>query len=603
MCWACLNANHLDLPISRDAATISALREVTTSAALLATADTPSASWSSPLPGHKGPVIVSYSFLEANELPSTWSGPFSVQSYWSFSEDQRSNFRKALAAFTAVSGIVFVETSGKAMVEAYGASGSDYGGWANFPESTGSATGEVDLVIDGTGRFAPGSYEFFASMHEIGHAVGLKHPFEGSIQLTDAADSTRNTVMSYTLDNTPTALARLDIAALQTLYGRPINTAGWSTYFDDGQFLAKGSGRGDGITGVAFLKNQISGLEGNDTLIGREAADHILGDSGNDRLYGMGGSDRLEGGAGNDLLNSWGANGPETAQDADSLFGGAGNDRLYGNTGAMFLQGGQGNDSLHGSAANASLQGNDGADVISTAGNRATLAGGLGSDRLTMNGTRGTLYGGGGYDYIYGGRSGDLLYADAGGGELHGGQGRDVLRGGGGRSLLYGEAGNDTLYANQSRATAYGGSGDDLLVGREEPAAFGALLYGEAGNDTLSAASARDLLYGGEGDDFLSGRGGCTLFSGGGADTFEISKYSGAGRIVLADFDVALDQVSFTRLMYSASLDGLVFTDEGSNTLVTFHETGAGGMVELLLVGIDAAHASVGKFVGHVEEW
>ena len=45
-------------------------------------------------------------------------------------------------------------------------------------------------------------YSFRSAMHEIGHAIGLSHPFDGSAftgnTMDDSKDLMRNTIMSYT---------------------------------------------------------------------------------------------------------------------------------------------------------------------------------------------------------------------------------------------------------------------------------------------------------------------------------------------------------------------------------------------------------------------
>ena len=47
----------------------------------------------------------------------------------------------------------------------------------------------------------------------------------------------------------------------------------------------------------------LSGLGGNDTLIGTEQADELSGGGGSDVLFGKGGNDSLYGGAGADSLD------------------------------------------------------------------------------------------------------------------------------------------------------------------------------------------------------------------------------------------------------------------------------------------------------------
>jgi len=81
--------------------------------------------------------------------------------------------------------------------------------------------------------------------HEIGHALGLKHPFEGAYILSKKLDSHPYTIMSYTpgrvylphfyydgkkitgelrLYSTPSFFSPLDVEALQAKYGANVNT-------------------------------------------------------------------------------------------------------------------------------------------------------------------------------------------------------------------------------------------------------------------------------------------------------------------------------------------------------------------------------------------
>jgi hypothetical protein len=87
--------------------------------------------------------------------------------------------------------------------------------------------------------------------HELGHALGLKHPFEGTIRLPESQDNMNHTVMSYTSIedyvpnfsvsgstikieyNTlyPQLYSLYDISALQSIYGVNTTTAtGDTTY-------------------------------------------------------------------------------------------------------------------------------------------------------------------------------------------------------------------------------------------------------------------------------------------------------------------------------------------------------------------------------------
>lgn len=64
-----------------------------------------------------------------------------------------------------------------------------------------------------------GSVAYEALLHEIGHALGLKHPFEGDYKLSPELDNTENTIMSYNHTKRPNYTFRpFDIKALNYLY-------------------------------------------------------------------------------------------------------------------------------------------------------------------------------------------------------------------------------------------------------------------------------------------------------------------------------------------------------------------------------------------------
>jgi len=78
----------------------------------------------------------------------------------------------------------------------------------------------VEFAYQNSNLYAGGrGYETL--LHELGHVLGLKHPFEGSYRLPTEIDNKSNTVMSYTTAPTPTQYFQdYDLQALDWLYGR-----------------------------------------------------------------------------------------------------------------------------------------------------------------------------------------------------------------------------------------------------------------------------------------------------------------------------------------------------------------------------------------------
>ena len=163
-------------------------------------------------------------------------------SYIAFlSSSDQTAVRSALQSWANVANLTFVETTDTyynvgdlRFGYSYTPDDASAQAWAYFPGSS-PQSGDVwfnTLGSSYTNLWTQGSYYFETVVHEIGHALGLKHPFNSSpnnlLTLPTNLDSRSFTVMSYSAvagDNTthfsyePTTPMILDISAIQSMYG------------------------------------------------------------------------------------------------------------------------------------------------------------------------------------------------------------------------------------------------------------------------------------------------------------------------------------------------------------------------------------------------
>ena len=205
-----------------------------------------------------------------------------------FNATQQAAAAAALAVLTQITGIRFEATTDGSAADIHFADGDVIGAniagyceWSWSNSYTGSTVTRysadawvyLDIANFASTNNAPtaGTFGFEVLLHELGHAMGLKHPFEGSVTLPAAQDNTANTLMSYTTSGGPYATySPDDVAALMWLYG------------------------GDGLGGS--LGQGTPGLY----LVGTSGGDVLTGGTGDDVFDAKGGNDRLVGGAGTD---------------------------------------------------------------------------------------------------------------------------------------------------------------------------------------------------------------------------------------------------------------------------------------------------------------
>ncbi|MCC2972754.1 DUF4214 domain-containing protein [Massilia sp. IC2-476] len=210
-----------------------------------------------------------------------------------FTQAQQIATRGAFDYLQQLTGIQFVETANGAGAQLHLANldieGSNTTGlcsW-NAPYTYGVGNTLIDYKpqayvyldnfewYDQNRDLAPGGVGYQTLLHELGHALGLKHPFEDDVHLPFSQDNTRNTLMSYTDSGGPySTFSPYDIAALNWLYG------------------------GDGLRGALGINSTTGGRY----ITGTSAVDRLTGTAFDDVLAGAGGNDIIDGGAGVDTL-------------------------------------------------------------------------------------------------------------------------------------------------------------------------------------------------------------------------------------------------------------------------------------------------------------
>ncbi len=439
-----------------------------------------------------------------------------------------------------------------------GSSAMALGAYAFMP-GKGELAGDIFFGGTVVEDLAKGSYGYRAVLHEVGHALGLKHPHEmGPFgALPGERDGAEHSVMSarsapgmavsdglgiehggYSETYMPA-----DIAALQHLYGASYEDARNTRYvFDPNEHVMLETIWDGGGTDTYDFSRYDSDLSidlapGGFSTTGQEPqlnrAQEIA--RGDDAIY-------ADGAVHNAFLFKG-----SMRSIIENANGGRGDDTIAGNAAQNRIRGGAGDDDLFGGANDDALFGARGDDV---------LTGGTGGDRLA------------------GGLGADLM---------RGAGGHDTLRGSFGDDRGRGDAGNDDVRLGRGDDKIWGGAGHDFLDGQDGQD----FISGGAGNDHVIGGMGNDVLLGGAGDDTLDGGTatvkGDRLVGGAGADDFVLRD---SARII--DFDTGEGD----RLDVADPLDAFKnLTQIAGDTAVTL-DTGE----TVLLVGVNADTLDFGVF-------
>ncbi|MCV9897187.1 UNVERIFIED_CONTAM: matrixin family metalloprotease, partial [Cronobacter sakazakii] len=153
---------------------------------------------------------------------------------------------KALNKFAEILNIQFVQSemgSGDLKFYLDDLSSADASAAAGYASAQ---TGEIhlnSLIFEVSSDLGEGSNGFEVLLHEISHALGLKHPFEAPV-LPELENNQNNTLMSYTSNGVnDTNLKLYDLASLQYLHGVNQNVhVGNDTYTFADKYIWDGNG-------------------------------------------------------------------------------------------------------------------------------------------------------------------------------------------------------------------------------------------------------------------------------------------------------------------------------------------------------------------------
>ena len=293
-----------------------------------------------------------FQYAFPSTLPAYTTAKEDAVGFASFSSIQIAQVEKALTYIASLINVNFQKTTNAAALNTLSFANNQQTESAGYAMAPGDAFGDSDLFFDinaSNAKFADGTYGALTLIHEIGHALGLKHPFSaeqagGGLAdppyLPTADDKTTWTVMSY---NDSTAhyylqYSPFDIAALQYIYGpNPTVRSGNDTYTvseSSSNFIWDGAGT-DTLDlssakqgGSFYLTPGYWGYFGNAPASSITSAgqvtinfgtqlENLAGSNFADKLYGNELDNMITGGAGNDTID--GGQGTDSVKFLDSL--------------------------------------------------------------------------------------------------------------------------------------------------------------------------------------------------------------------------------------------------------------------------------------------
>ena len=537
--------------------------------------------------------ILSYSFPTSGKQFDSNYPTLDPQNLSVFNAQQRSVTVRAFAEISSFANLAFTPTTETTTNHAtlrFANSSLPATSYGFYPSES-SSGGDVWIGTGTPEDLTPGRGQYGSTtiMHELGHALGLKHGNETSgFGATNAShNDTEYSIMNYNsyigspytdqfitnaADSFPQTYMMDDIAALQFMYGAKFDSATRNAVYSWSQATGEEfiNGRGQGApSGGKKIYQTIWDGGGNITYNLANFSQGTFADMrpgqfmrfSDSQLANLDIASGTSHFARGNVYNALQYQGDKRSLIANIVTG-SGNDTIVGNDGGNNIDAGAGNNLVYA---------------------------GAGTNRIKVGNGQNTVYGGNGLDVITGdagSSKGNVFWSGAGG--------RDTLIGGGGDDVLHG-TGSDYSDVGIGKYLAGAGGNDIIFGGSGADTIFGGdATMKNAGNNTLYGNAGNDLIYGGDGADFMQGGTGSDYLVGGsGTETF----YTAKADMLAGD----LDRISgFHRgdlIAFSRDLASLITVRQsGADTFLTTH-IGSGTYTEDILNTSAASVTAALRFV------
>ncbi len=366
---------------------------------------------------------ITFSFPTSSSVygtQSTYFDPAPFNGFSTLTAQQRGEVLRAFSLISSYTGLTFAgitETTDTHAAIRLANSSSPPTAYAYYP---GTNVQGGDVFYGGTGRFpVMGNFDSGqATLHEIGHALGLKHGQENGVYGAMNADrlDIEFSLMNYpnyigsaegysTASTSSQTYMMYDIAALQYMYGANFNQVGRASRYT-----------WSSSTGVEFIDGDSQGTPVDNHIF------ETIWTAGATSTYDLSNFSQNQ----VDDMNPGGWMLFSTAQLADL--------NAYAPSKPV------GEIHARGNIYNALLYNGDTRSLITN------IITGSGDDTITGNAADNEVHGGAGNDTISGGVGNDRLYGDAGDDTLIGDSGNDLLDGGAGTDVLTGGTGSDIFF-------------------------------------------------------------------------------------------------------------------------------------------------------------